>query len=166
VSVRRIAFPAESDLHARVGEAYYQDAFETELRDANLSAAEIARRTFGSTPAWVEALLGLRNRIVRPLGLKTVGRLKGRTGQRPPAPGDAFSIFTVRSLDPLEIVLGIDDSHLDVRISILKRLGGAAPTYVIASWVKTHNALGRLYMLPVAPFHRLIVAAMMRGVAI
>jgi hypothetical protein len=166
VSVRRIAFPAESHLHARVGEAYYQDAFEADLRDASLTAAQIARRAFGSTPKWVEAMLGLRNRIVRPLGLKTVGRLKGQIDPRPMALGDAFSIFTVRSLDPLEIVLGIDDSHLDVRISILKRLGGAAPTYVIASWVKTHNALGRLYMLPVAPFHRVIVAAMMRGVAI
>jgi hypothetical protein len=37
-------------------------------------------------------------------------------------------------------------------------------SYVISSWVKTHNMLGRIYMLPVAPVHRLLVSLMMRGV--
>lgn len=81
-----------------------------------------------------------------------------------PAVGDAFSIFRVVFVDSSELVLGIDDTHLDVRMSFLKRLTDSRASYVVSSWVKTHNVLGRVYMLPVAPVHRLLVSLMMRGV--
>ena len=81
-----------------------------------------------------------------------------------PAVGDAFSIFRVVSVDRSELVLGIDDTHLDVRILFLKRRKDERASYVVGSWVRTHNALGRIYMLPVAPIHRLLVRRVMRGV--
>lgn len=162
-SVRTIAFPPESRLFARLGEATYHDAYEADLDDPGLNATEIARRAFRSTPEWVEALLALRNRIVAPLGVMAVGRL-GDEIDGAAEPGERFSIFQVEVADRDELVLGIDDSHLDVRISFLKRK--AAGTYVIASWVKTHNALGRVYMLPVGRVHKAIVRLMMRGLEI
>ena len=71
----------------------------------------------------------------------------------------------VVSIEDAELVLGIDeDTHLDVRLSFLKRRNGPRTSYVVSSWVKTHNWMGRLYMLPVAPVHRLLVKLMMRGV--
>lgn len=168
-SPRRVAFPPESLLHATLDQAFYSDAFETDQVDTTLTAAGIARRAFAATPGWVEGLLALRDRIVSLFGLRTVGRLgvaDGGASSAEPAVGDTFSIFRVMSVTNSELVLGIDDIHLDVRISYLKRFDGARASYVVSSWVKTHNALGRLYMLPVAPFHRLIVRLMMRGVTI
>jgi hypothetical protein len=165
--VRRIAFPPESRLRPSLDQAFYSDAFETDLRDPSLTASEIARRAFAATPAWLDGLVQLRDRMVSLFGLKPVGRLKSPVGDRPssePAIGDAFSIFRVISVDSDELVLGIDDTHLDVRLSFLKRLHGQHAHYVVGSWVKTHNALGRAYMLPVAPVHRLIVRLMMWGV--
>ena len=164
--VRKIAFPADSQLYPRLDEAFYSDVFETDLIDTSLTPAKIAARAFASTPAWVDGLLRLRDRIVSLFGLKTVGRMRLTAGHssNDPAVGDPFSIFRVVSVDGAELVLGIDDTHLDVRISFLKRLDGERARYVVSSWVKTHNRLGRLYMLPVAPVHRLLVRLMMLGV--
>ena len=166
--VTRIGFPRESRLQARLPAATYLDAFEAELEDNTLTPVQIAARALAATPSWVEGLLGLRDRLVAPLGIKTVGRL-GAVRPRsagPPAVGDRLSIFRVESLDDREVVLGIDDSHLDVRISFLKRPGSLKTTYVVGSLVQTHNLLGRVYMLPVAPFHRMLVAMMMRRVTL
>lgn len=166
--VARIEFPRESRLQGRLPAATYHDAFEAELGEASLTPVQIATRALGATPAWVEGLLTLRDGLVGPLGLKTVGRLGAvpKGADLPPAVGDRLSIFRIESLDDQELVLGIDDSHLDVRISFLKRPASLRPTYVVSSLVQTHNLLGRVYMIPVAPFHRLLVAMMMRGVAL
>jgi hypothetical protein len=164
--VRAIAFPPESQLHACAADAYFEDAYEAPLADTKQAPLEIARRLLSATPPWVEFLLAIRNRAVKPLGIKNVGRL-GAVESRPSstlAVGDKVSFFDILSLDATEAVLGIDDVHLDVRISFLKRLG-TEPTYVVATLVKTHNGLGRIYMLPVAPMHRLIVRTAMASVA-
>lgn len=167
-SVWKTGFPSESRLQARRPTATYLDAWETELHDRALTATEIARRALGATPAWAEALLQLRDRIVAPLGLKVVGRLDARHGggRTSPAVGDRFSIFTIESLEPDELVLGIDDRHLDVRISFLRRMAPERPTYVVSALVRTHNLLGRIYMIPVGRFHPFLVANMMRGQSI
>jgi hypothetical protein len=164
--VRKVAFPVESQLHGKLDQAFYSDAFETDLVDASLTPVEIATRALVSTPAWVDGLVKLRDLIASSLGLKAVGRLKLGVGQpsREPAVGDAFSIFRVVFVDRSELVLGIDDTNLDVRMSFLKRLTESHASYVVSSWITTHNALGRIYMLPVAPVHRLLIGLMMRGV--
>jgi hypothetical protein len=167
--IEKIAFPPESQLNSRLGEASYQSAFETELRTAGLTPAQIAARELARTPGWLDGLVILRNRLVAPFGLKAVGRLSlalDEDALARLAPGDPFSIFRVAFIDAAELVLGIDDSHLDVRISYLVRRNGGTASYVVASWVKTHNGLGRLYMLPVAPIHGLLVRLAMRAASV
>ena len=164
--VRKVAFPPESRLHADLPAAYFRDAWETALEDAGLAPVEIAERALSATPGWVEAMLRLRNALVKPFGVRAVTPLGARR-PRPAkgwGPGDRFSIFRICSIDDTELVMGIDDSHLDVRISFLVRRAGEASTYVVSSWVKTHNWVGRVYMWPVAPFHAFIVIGMMRRV--
>jgi hypothetical protein len=166
-TARKVVFPAESQLHQNLDQAFYSDAFETDLVDASLTPVEIATRAFASTPGWVDGLVSLRDRAVSLFGVKAVGRLRlvdSDRSLREPAVGDAFSIFHVVFVDDTELVLGIDDTHLDVRMSFLKRFTDSRATYLVSSWVKTHNMLGRVYMLPVAPVHRLLVSLMMRGV--
>jgi hypothetical protein len=70
------------------------------------------------------------------------------------------------AMDETELVVGVEDSHLDVRVSVLKRPAARRASYVIGSVVIILNLLGRLYMLPVAPMHRLIVRATMQRAGI
>lgn len=78
--VRRVAFPVESRLHRTLDQAFYSDAFETDLVDASLTPVEIATSALASTPGWVDRLVGLRDSIVSLLGLKQVGRLRVAAG--------------------------------------------------------------------------------------
>jgi hypothetical protein len=80
--VRKVAFPPESRLHADLPAAYFHDAWETALNDPGLTPAEIAERALAATPGWVEAMLRLRNRLVKPFGVQAVAAL-GRRGSRP-----------------------------------------------------------------------------------
>ncbi len=166
--VSKIAFPAESRLRDRLARATFHDAFESDLRDANLTAVEIALRFMRATPDWVEALLAIRNRAVAFAGLKDVGRL-GAVDDRPAtayAVGERMSFFAVVSVSESELVLAADDHHLDARIAFLKRRRDGRARYAICSLVTTRNALGRLYMLPVGRIHPLIVKQAMRNLDI
>jgi hypothetical protein len=164
-TVCAVAFPPESALAARLGEASFHDAFETDLVDGTLTPIAIAYAFLRGTPAWAEALLSIRNRMVAPFGVRDIGRLSAVDGAAATClePGDPLSFFTVHSADEREVVLGIDDTHLNVRIAIVKRSTAGQASYVIASWVRTHNSFGRLYMVPVGPMHKLIVRAGMRS---
>lgn len=161
--VRAIAFPPESRLSGRAAKACFRDAWETSLHDPALSPIEIAELGVAATPAYVETLLRLRNRLARPFGIRPVVRLSAvERPARAWAAGDGFGMFIVESLDQTELVLGIDDTHLDVRVSFLVRRDGPMPTYVVSSLVETHNAVGRAYMLPVRFGHPLVVVELMR----
>jgi hypothetical protein len=160
--VDKVAFPPESWLASQADDATFWDAFEADLDDPALSPAELAARLFAEQPAWVAALIDLRDQMVRPLGLKTVTRL----GRAVEDAGSATSLFSVVFQDEQELVLGADDRHLDVRISFLKRQIAGRWRYVLTSWVKTHNALGRVYMIPVGRIHPLIVKQAMRAVVV
>jgi hypothetical protein len=162
--VTQIPFPTESQLQPLLASAHYHDAFSAEMVDPGLSPVEVMVRFGEAFPAWGEALLGVRNQVVKRLGLRDVGTFR-KAGPNPPrtaAVGDRIGFFRVLAMDETELVAGVEDSHLDVRISVLKRGDARRASYVIGSVVTIHNLLGRLYMLPVAPMHRLIVRETMR----
>lgn len=162
VTKRRI--PAASLLHAVGANAYFADSFASALHDRSLTPAEISLRVSRATPAWAEALMSLRNRVVRLFGLKAVGGLSN-VGSKPAAEyaiGDRMGIFSIYAQTPDELVMGIDDRHLDVRVSILKGPDNDPSKYVVSTVVVVHNLLGRIYMLPVGRIHPLIVRALMR----
>jgi len=162
--VRKVVFPAESRLAARLPRATFHDAFEAPLENADLIAAAIAAAALRASPHWVEALIRLRNAMSRPFGIRPVAPL-GSVAARDPAawrPGDGFGMFTIESIDDAELVLGIDDAHLDVRISFLRR----PASYLISSLVITHNRVGVAYMQPVRLVHPLLVILLMRELPI
>ena len=96
-------------------------------------------------PWWIRALTGLRNRLGRIVGLK-------------PAPASGFPVIRQA---PDEVVLGLDDKHLDFRIVVTVAAGFATVTTL----VRWHNAWGRAYLAAIMPFHRVIAARMIEGVA-
>ena len=159
--------PEECALRGMLAGAHFSDAYRALLTCASLTPVEIFLRSLKTTPAWVTRAMAMRNAIVRQIGLKDVGPMMA-PADKPAADyrvGDRLGIFTIFGSTPDELLLGIDDSHLDVRVSVLKQ-GGARPSYVISTVVKVHNWLGRAYMLPVGRIHPLVVKAMMRRAAV
>jgi Protein of unknown function (DUF2867) len=122
--------------HHRTGD--FIDCYSVE---SALPLREAALRGF-AMPGWARGLLGLRNRLVRPFGLKTGA-----------SPGiDAIGIFPVAKASEDEMILGLDDRHLDFRIALLRQ-GGRV---YMSTWVRPHNLAGRVYLRLVLPFHILI----------
>ncbi len=121
----------------------------------------------GRTPGWVDACMRLRNRLGGLVGLKDLGVLAAASLDRPAAdyrPGERVGIFTVIENAPDEALVGDDDKHLKVVLSIHR---GAVSDQgrrivTVSTIVHVKNSLGRFYMLPVRPMHRLIAPAVIR----
>ena len=62
--------------------------------------------------------------------------------------------------------MGLDDRHLDFRLSVdVTRLDERRREVVATTLVKTHNRLGRTYLATILPFHRRIVPGLMAQMA-
>ena len=139
----------------------YADAFAVAI-PANTSARLFADAVFASAPGWVAALIALRNALVRPLGLVASSSAFRRAAARANGTGERIGIFPVLATAPNEVLLGLDDRHLDFRVSVRTLEHGPERFGVVITLVRFHGALGRAYFLPVRPAHRLIVPAMLR----
>jgi hypothetical protein len=117
---------------------------------STLSPREAATRGV-SLPGWARWLLALRNLLVRPFGLKTgaVARAK------------AIGIFPVCTESADEMILGLDDRHLDFRVALFRQAGRV----YMSTWVRPHNLAGRIYLRLVMPFHILICRGMVARMA-
>lgn len=153
----------------RVQGATFHDSYATPLRDEDLPvpAAELALRIFLRVPAWVERLMRIRNRVVGWFGLKNQGSFTQGVDRAKPASayrvGERVGLFTVMHIDRDEFIMGDDDRHLQVQISVRKARMDGRMHLVLSTVVHEHNWLGRIYMLFVGPAHRIIAPATLRN---
>ena len=164
-----VAPPPGSRIAAMLPGAYFHDAWAMTASQPELTALDQFLLAARKTPRWVEACMGLRNRVVRRLGLKDLGGLSSLAAHRTARdyrPGDRVGIFTLFDNDPDEALLGDRDRHLDVMLSVHKSAPTATqPVFVtVTTVVHVHNLLGRLYMLPVTPMHKLITPVVLGAV--
>jgi hypothetical protein len=160
-----IRVPPATRISSEVVGSYFHDCYLMPLAHGGRSALEIFLGTVARSPRWVEFLLGLRNRIVAPFGLKNVGHLGSLPPLKPAAEykiGDQVGIFKLLSVTDDEVILGETDKHLDVKVSLCKVMRDDREAVAVATVVHIHNLLGRIYMLFVAPMHRIIAPAVMR----
>ena len=129
------------------------DSFTVALPPGASTDVEVWRRSvFASPPVVVRRLLRLRDLLVRPLGLRGASGADPREG------------FPVLGRREHEVLMGLDDRHLDFRVSLrLLQAGGAAESLQLTTTVTFHGTLGRLYFALIRPFHRRIVPAMLRS---
>lgn len=144
------------ELNTLLPGAQFADAYRIEVVDRALNARQAAERMMARQPRWAEALLTLRNILVRPFGLKTSGAGTTR---------EMVGIFPIVSERPDRLVAGFNDKHLDFRIVVDVATSGAARQVTATTLVLTHNWLGRNYLAVIMPFHRLIVRTLLRQVA-
>jgi len=166
-TVREIPVPAGTAIHATLPGAQFFDAYEVADDHPAQNALQTWLDVVARTPRWTQQLMAVRNKLVRLVGLKDLGQLhdghppaSGRSPRdaRSYRVGDRVGIFLIRHLSDTEVVMGQDDKHLDVQVSICKQPAapGATPRVVLSTVVHIHNTLGHAYMAVITPIHRVI----------
>jgi hypothetical protein len=146
--------------HAVLPDADWADCFEMDIPDRRLTAIEAARLSLGRMPGWVRQLLVLRNGLGRLVGLKT--------GAEPASsPSESrIGMFPILSQSDRQVVLGLDDWHLDFRLVISVADFGPSGTRLTATTlVERKNLFGRFYIGLITPFHKMIVPTALRNAA-
>ena len=161
--------PAESVINEHLLGAYFYDCHAIEVPCSSRTALDHFLIAFAHTPPWVNSLMALRNQVVQLFGLKNLGGLDAFDPSKPESaylPGDRVGIFTLISKSDNEVLLGDSDKHLDVVLSAFKHptASNGTHSFAITTVVHVHNLLGRLYMLPVTPLHKLIAPAVLSRV--
>lgn len=167
VRARPVPLPQESAITRCYASPSLADAFAIDLpAQASTDPEVLARFIFAHQAPWVGRLMAVRDAIVGRFGLKTARDLA--TLDAGSAGSGRVAIFRVYSSSRNEVVLGEDDRHLDFRLSVLcsgASSHGAKRQLVLSTVVHCHNRWGRLYILLIAPFHRLVVQSSLRSAA-
>jgi Protein of unknown function (DUF2867) len=144
--------------HIRLPDADWADCFEIDINNRRLTAIEAARLSMGRMPDWVRRLVALRNFLGHFVGLKA-------GSESAPSPHqDKIGIFPLLSQSEREVVLGLDDWHLDFRLVIeVADLGQHGTRVRATTLVQRKNLFGRFYIGLVTPFHNVIVPVVLRG---
>ena len=143
-TVREVAVPPSHLADASLDRVDFSDAFAAPLpAGADPDPQAWVDRVFHSPPAWVGAAMRARNVVASRFGLE--------------APSSTRRGFPVLAREEREILLGMDDKHLDFRVSVRVEAG----TLTVATRVRLRNRLGRVYFAPVSRVHPFVVRAMM-----
>jgi hypothetical protein len=170
-SVTCVALPSESRVSRIYETTNLADAFEVRLPKGAITDPELlARFVLSQQAPWVAGLMRVRDALVAGFGLKTSKQLQAPAASSVVSGSDKrIHIFKVYETSTHEILLGEDDKHLDFRVSVLhqtRTVAAQSASYVtVSTVVHCHNRLGRLYILLIAPFHRLIVQSSLRRAA-
>lgn len=156
---------------ARPDPRFLCDSYSIALPDMSRPALGYFLAAVARTPQWVNTLMALRNKTVQLVGLKDLGGLGGFDHSKPAStymPGDRVGIFKLLSNTEQEALLGESDKHLDVVLSVFKYPPAANGTLTISitTVVHVHNLLGRVYILPVTPLHKLVAPSVMNRILV
>ena len=122
-----------------------------------MTALEVVNAMTARPMPVVALAFRLRDALVRPFGLAPMGGFSG-TRFEAAAPGDRLDFLTVVDARPDRLTLALRDRHLVALICV--RVAGHDLTVLTS--VAASNLLGRLYMIPVAPAHGIILRRMLR----
>ena len=162
MTVQACEVPVSSALdRTKVDTAYFRDAYRAPLTH-DQSVVDMFFAIFGYRPAWMNAALIARNRVASLIGLKapSAQELLHGTPRHDYAVGERIGTWPIHTLTETELIAGLDDKHLDFRLSIL--IGAESRSVVVSTVCNVHNAFGKLYLLFVIPFHKWGVQLLIR----
>lgn len=157
--------PEQCSLAQSYETASYKDCYSQSIEVSNTkSPARLFQEMLFPTPIWVSGLMRMRNFIVQFFGLKTDSELQGYSIQPDEKlfVGGNIGFFRITKLDDKEIVVTANDRHLNSSFSLFLREEEGAKTIFFTSVVNTKEKFGDLYMIVIAPFHRLIIKKMIK----
>lgn len=129
----------------------FKDTFATTNHKDNLE--KVAHKVFGSFPLWVRKLLQLRNFLVQFMGLKVV--VPADYHNRFEA-GGYVGFFKIYKITSDELIMGLNDKHLNFRVSIYDAKSEKF-NIKVTTLVEYNNTFGKVYMFIVKPFHHFVV---------
>ncbi|MEM0933962.1 MAG: DUF2867 domain-containing protein, partial [Bacteroidota bacterium] len=170
MKIIRTPLPKNSILNTM--EFEYFDSYQGYYFDGKdqVGSEDIGKAFFSSAPGWTAKLFALRNKMVSFFGLKIPEKTNNREELLKKfkcEPGERLGLFSIYHKTADEVVLGEDDKHLNFRVSLYKEPIGeeeGKKGLTISTIVKFNNWFGKLYFLPVKPFHKLIVPRMLKGI--
>lgn len=157
IKTNRIA--EKSIISNQFGRIDYLDTYKIDV-EVNDTIDNITTNIF-KTPKWVDRLLNFRDLIVRVFGLKT-GNKKDRNIANYYPIGSKAVYFTVLDRNDHEIVMAENDKHLNFRTSVLLDKTNATTAIYLTTIVHFNNIFGRLYFIPVKPFHQIIIKSLLK----
>jgi len=163
---KKVLPPPESRLQPDLASAYFYDSYETQINAYGKTALEIYLEMIHRTPALMNFLMVARNRIVRLVGLKDLGRFTELDSNRSTLSykvGDRVGIFSILSMSDEEIVLHDDDKHLQAKVSIYRY--SENQRVAVTTVVHVKNLLGKIYLFFVVPAHRFIAPLMLNQIS-
>lgn len=127
----------------------YIDSFSRDIQGATITPDEFFDRAFKQFPGWINALMKLRNALVRPLGLDTQTRFTDK----------------ICGKNASEIIFGMPDKHLTFYVSLwCGAEKNGRQKLKITTLVNYNNRLGRFYFFIIRPFHKIIVCSILKKV--
>lgn len=169
--IQKHIIPQQSVLKAEEQSYGYIDCFQGSFSGEKLQndIIPVVGIFTSSGPKWAITLMKIRDRIVKSFGLKISGQTTDEQEQPDSiryAPGSQHGIFKLLSKSQNEVILGEDDKHLDFKVSLLVEpsVDNSYNQLSITTVVKFNNLFGKLYFLPVKPFHKLIVRKLLENV--
>jgi hypothetical protein len=138
-----------------INAAYFKDSYCAPLSNPNASVIDIFFGVFGHHPAWIKALLIIRNQVAKLCGLDVPHASEILTTNVKPhyAVGDTIGPWPIFSLSDNELVAGRNNKHLDFRLSVLKTADDRGGNVVVSTICSVHNVYGKLYLFFITPFH-------------
>tara|TARA_Y100001956_G_scaffold43261_1_gene42199 strand:- start:866 stop:1396 length:531 start_codon:yes stop_codon:yes gene_type:complete len=151
--------PTCSRLAGRQDKRGFSDSLSFYLADLERSPAQVYVDIFGHLPAFVEALLAVRNRLVEPLGFAVSKREEGLSAEQLEQ-GCTPGLHQVEWLSESEIICTTRDKHMQVSLSVLKSGPGQ---FTLSTLVNTYSWIGYSYLFVIIPFHKVIALASVRS---
>ncbi len=134
----------------------YEDTYAVALQKPEISIESIYLNIFAYSPQWITNLLEIRNKAVKPFGLKTDSKKLIKENLKV---GEKTGIFNIYAITGNEIVAGDNDAHLNYRVSVLKN----DKTLTVSTLVQYNNWFGKGYFFIVKPFHKAVINSILKN---
>lgn len=149
--VESMPLPESDRLSSLAKAPYFRDVLKAPLSKPELVASQLQYRIFNYLPRWVNALMRIRNRLVKRLGFD-VGQTSITPREDHWQVGTKAGFLTVMEISDDEVISGSEDRHMSFFISVKK----ANDTVSISTLVNQKTLIGRLYVNAILPFHYVI----------
>ncbi len=162
MTIKKNLLPPDS-LVAQYLPADYTDTYVCEVDTAGqIVPDDVMVRFWTDYPAWVKMLFGLRNFLVKFVGLKGAEDNNPEAFETCIRKGESHKLASIPAKDEQETVLLLTDKHLNAYLSVRVERNGAHNKVFAITLVHFHNTLGRLYFFFIRPFHGLVVKSMLK----
>ncbi len=160
--IKKTSLPLDS-LAAHYLPADYTDTFVCEVdTTVQIAPDDVLVCFWTDFPAWVKMLFGLRNFLVRFVGLKGAEDNNLEAFEECIRTGVSYGLASIPTKNEQETVLLLTDKHLNAYLSVRIEKNGEHNKVFAITLVHYHNTLGRVYFFFVRPFHGVIMRCMLK----